>query len=115
MPLFYVALRRWGRGVANKLVTDHWWPSPFEFKMLKYEKKIHPGINEIPYFDSIPQDHFRVTKPVLSFGSSQRIFPLLDPRILNASVLHFHKYLGFPFSLTNSREVMYFLYNICAL
>lgn len=42
----------------------------------------------LKYFDSIPEEKLRVTKPVLSPGS-QRI--LLDPGIFKVSILPFHK------------------------
>lgn len=49
---------------------------------------ISPRINFLKYFDSIPEEKLRVTKPGLSPGS-QRI--LLDPGIFKMSILPFHK------------------------
>lgn len=53
-------------------------------------------MNEIWYFDSIPEEKFRVTKLVLRPGP-QRILPLLDPGIFKVLVLPFHKNWGLPF------------------
>lgn len=62
----------------------------------KKKKRVHPRINELWYFDSIPEEKFRVTKPALSPGS-QRILPLLDPGIFKVLILPFHKNWGLPF------------------
>lgn len=59
-------------------------------------ERVCPRINETWYFDFIPEENFRPTKPLLNLWSSQRIFPLLDPGIFKVSILPFPKYLGLP-------------------
>lgn len=60
----------------------------------------------LKYFDSIPEEKLRVTKPVLSPGS-QRI--LLDPGIFKVSILPFHKNWGLPL-VTHKEQGDYVLF-----
>lgn len=88
---------------------------PIGIWVSKVQGTIHPRINEIWYFDSIPEENFRLTKPVLNLESSQS-FSLLDPgffffflilEFFKVSILPSHKYLSLFWSPINSTEIVY--------
>lgn len=68
------------------------------------KKKVHSRINELWYFDSIPEEKFRVAKPILS-SVSQRTLPLLDTVLFKVSISPFHKNWGLPFVIHKEQRI----------